>query len=172
MRQIFLRYARTDILYQMNCGFLSFFKIKRDLSFFQSEAYRVEYKVLQYAHQFFPVPVYYNRRIAFQIKFQRHFVASGDSRHVYERIRKRKKQFFFWHKGRSLSDCCDGILAGCVLGNPGIQVDIENIVMFGSITTTRINGTKNVGGMIGYAGRAKATSCHAVAYFLTERCAI
>ena len=54
-----------------------------------------------------------------------------------------------------------GILAGCVLANPGEQVVFENISVSGAVVVESTDGNNNVGGMIGYGDRIKATNCKA-----------
>ncbi len=54
-----------------------------------------------------------------------------------------------------------GILAGYVLANPGEQVVFENISVSGAVVVESTDGNNNVGGMIGYGDRIKATNCKA-----------
>ncbi len=54
-----------------------------------------------------------------------------------------------------------GILAGYVLANPGEQVVFENISVSGTVVVESTEGNNNVGGMIGYGDRIKATNCKA-----------
>lgn len=54
-----------------------------------------------------------------------------------------------------------GILAGYALANPGEQVVFENISVSGAVVIESTDGNNNVGGMIGYGDRIKATNCKA-----------
>lgn len=60
-----------------------------------------------------------------------------------------------------LNDLYAGILAGYVLANPGEQVVFENISVSGTVVIESTDGYNNVGGMIGYGDRIKATNCKA-----------
>lgn len=54
-----------------------------------------------------------------------------------------------------------GILAGNALANPDKQIVFENISVSGTVVVERTDGHNNVGGMIGYGDRIKATNCKA-----------
>ena len=54
-----------------------------------------------------------------------------------------------------------GILAGYALTNPDKQIVFENISVSGTVVVERTVGNNNVGGMIGYGTRVKATNCNA-----------
>ena len=60
-----------------------------------------------------------------------------------------------------LSELQAGILAGYVLANEDYQVVFENITVSGTVKITSTSGNNNVGGMIGYGSRVKATDCKA-----------
>lgn len=60
-----------------------------------------------------------------------------------------------------LTELRAGILAGFVLANSGYQIIFENITVSGSIEIDMTDGYNNVGGMIGYGDRIKATNCKA-----------
>ena len=60
-----------------------------------------------------------------------------------------------------LSELQAGILAGYVLANEDYQVVFENITVSGNVKITSTSGNNNVGGMIGYGSRVKATDCKA-----------
>ena len=54
-----------------------------------------------------------------------------------------------------------GILAGYAMANEGYQVVFENITVSGTVEIEGTDGNNNVGGMIGYGTRVKATDCKA-----------
>ena len=66
-----------------------------------------------------------------------------------------------------LNELHAGILAGTATANEGYQVVFENITVSGTVKIESTTGSNNVGGMIGYGSRVKATDCKAENIFVT-----